>query len=85
MSSTLAFSIEEALRRDGVPVVLSLAEASRVTRHHPEVLQRLCRRGVIEAVRTPTPSGATGRWRVTRASIATYLAGHAPRQEAADA
>lgn len=75
MLSPLAASLEEALRSDGVPAVLPLADASPVARLRPEVLRRLCHQGVIEAVRTPTASGAGGRWRVTRASLASFLAG----------
>jgi len=58
---------------------VSLAEAGRILNYRdPGTLVRLIQTGQLQGFRARTPSG-WGAWRVTRASIASFMAGlHAP-------
>jgi len=68
--------LEQVLRAEGVPTVLSVADAARVADKSPAVLARLARTGVLRASRTASKVGR-GHWRVTRLALAEYLSGDA--------
>jgi len=67
--------IEQDLQKAGVPVIVSLSEAARVTGKSPDLLARLARDGTLSATKGATAHGSTGHWRVTRRDLAIYIAG----------
>ncbi len=66
--------IDEELRREGVPVVLTLPAAAGIAGITPKALRALARAGVVDGSRSRTPNGR-GRWRILRSSLSRFLAG----------